>query len=220
MLVSHSRRFILFPDPMGACPWVSHALSPWVDQPLQRHKGIGGTFFEGMSPAEAELAFDVAGHAYRNYTRIALVRNPFIKMAQLYDRIAASDRMWRMRSLVGVNAPHYTQWLAGTQPNGNGAAFHAAGPRWRRFGAWSASDWCNGRVSHVVPAETAERDLPQIFRQIGISPDFVVRPIDTLRLRQPVSSRYDPQAIAIIRERYEWDLQFYESQSADLRLVA
>ncbi len=220
MLISHSHRFILFPDPMGACPWVTHALMPWMDQPLQRHKGMGGIFFQGMSPAEAEWAFDMAGYAYRSYTRIAIVRNPYTKMAQLYDRIAATDRLWRMSQRVGRTAPSFTQWLASTRPNGNGAAMTSAGPRWRRFGAWSAVDWCQDRVTHVVRAETAEQDLPEIFREVGVSPVFTDRPLDALRLRQPVSGRYDAAAKNLIRERYDWDLQFYEAEPTDLRLVA
>lgn len=220
MLVSHRRRFILFPDPMGACPWMTHALVPWMDEPLQRHKGMGGFFFQGMSPAEAELAFDMAGYAFRSYTRIAIIRNPFTKMAQLYDRIAATDRVWRMRQRVGASVPDYDRWLATTRPNGNGAALTSAGPRWRRFGAWSAANWCGDRVSHLVRAETAEQDLPEIFRDIGIRPEFAGRPIDTLRVRQPVSARYGAEATQLIRQRYQWDLQFYETQPADLRLVA
>lgn len=220
MLVSHSRRFILFPDPMGACPWITRALMPWIDQPLQRRKGMGGVFFQGMSPAEAECAFDMAGYAYRNYTRIAIVRNPYKKMAQLYDRIAATDQIWRMGQRVGLSVPDFSTWLDSTRPNGNGAAFTSAGPRWRRFGAWSAADWCQDRVTHVVRAETADQDLPEIFREIGVNPIFTDRPLDVLRLHQPVSARYDAASDRLIRERYEWDLQFYENEPADLRLLA
>ena len=220
MLVSHRYRFILFLDPLGACPWMAQALLPWIDQPLPPRRGMGSHFFQGMSPAEAELAFDAAGLAYRNYTRIAIVRNPFTKMAQLYDRIAASDRLWQMRRRVGVSVPEYTRWLASIRPDGNGAAFTSAGPRWRRFGAWSAMNWCQDRVTHVVRAETAEQDLSDIFRDIGVTPSFGARPIDTLRVRQPVSARYGPEANQLIRERYKWDLQLYEKQPADLRLVA
>ncbi|WP_341367999.1 hypothetical protein [Yoonia sp. BS5-3] len=199
---------------------MTHALLPWMDQPLQRHKGMGSHFFQGMSPAEAELAFDMAGYAFRNYTRVAIVRNPLTKMAQLYDRIAATDRVWRMRRRVGVTVPDFTTWLAGTRPNGNGAAMTAAGPRWRRFGAWSALDWCQDRVTHVVKAETAERDLPEIFHNIGIKPHFGARPIDTLRVHQPVSARYSPEATRMIEDRYQWDLDFYGFQPAELLLVA
>lgn len=221
MLISHSYRFALFPEPMGACPWIDLALDPWLDQPVATTKNAvaGSYFFRDMSPSEAELAFDMAGFAFRSYTRIAIVQNPYAKMAQLYDRIAATDRVWRTRRMLGFKNPEFTRWLRSTQPNGNGAAFHT-GPRWRRFGAWSAAEWCGDRITHVVRAETAEQDLPEIFRGIGIAPAFGGRAIDALKLGQSVTSRYDDEARTLIRERYEWDLQLYSRLSADLLQVA
>lgn len=219
MIVSHRCRFVLFPDPMGACPWVERALEPWCDQPIGRDKGTGSYFFRGMSPAEAELAFDMAGFAFRTYTRIAIIRNPYTKMAQIYDRIAATDRMWRMRRRIGAGNPDFAGWLRNTRSNGNGAAM-TGGPRWRRFGAWSAEDWCSDRITHIVRAEMAEIELPKIFSEIGISPAVGGHAIDTLRLEQPVASRYDIASSTLIRDRYQWDLRLYDGQDADLQMVA
>jgi hypothetical protein len=38
-----------------------------------------------MSPAEAELAYNLSDLRFRDYTRIAVIQNPLRKMAQLYD---------------------------------------------------------------------------------------------------------------------------------------
>ncbi len=222
MLVSHRCQFVLFPDPMGACPWITRALDPWLDQPVigDRGSNAGSHFFRNMSPAEAELAFDMAGFAFRNYTRIAIIRNPFNKMSQLYDRIAVSDKIWRMRRSVGAGDPSFTRWLGGTRPNGSGAA-PLGGPRWRRFGAWSAKNWCGDHISHIVRAENAEEELAAVFKDIGISPALGGRSLDMIKLLQPANSRYDAEARAIMHDRYDWDMRFYgRANSSNLRLVA
>lgn len=219
--MSHSCRFVLFPDPMGACPWIARALEPWLDQPIVGKRGatMGSHFFCDMSPAEAELAFDMAGFAFRNYARIAIIRNPLNKMPQLYDRIAATDKVWRMRRRVGASNPSFTRWLSSTRPNGFGAA-PLGGPRWRRFGAWSAEDWCGDHISHIVRAEHAEDELSKVFQEIGLSPVFGGRALDALKLKQPSWARYGQEAREIVRDRYAWDLSFYENNSAVLKLVA
>ncbi|MEL6838162.1 MAG: hypothetical protein AAFP85_02650 [Pseudomonadota bacterium] len=221
MLVSHRCRFILFPDPMGACPWIARALEPWLDQPVvgTRNAMTQSYFFRDMSPAEAELAFDMAGFAFRNYTRIAIVRNPVNKMVQLYDRIARTDKIWRMRRSVGVGDPGFTRWLASTRPNGAGAS-PLGGPRWRRFGAWSGQDWCADHVSHVVRAENAQDELAEVFQDIGISPAFGGRALDALTLMRSAESRYDAEARRIMKDRYAWDLALYARNADNLRLVA
>lgn len=210
MLVSHRCRFILFPDPMGACPWISHALEPWLDQPIvgTRNALTKSYFFRDMSPAEAELAFDMAGFAFRNYTRIAIVQNPAEKMVALYERIAKSDKMWRMRRSMGLGDPSFARWLAHTRPNGQGAA-PLGGPRWRRFGAWSGRDWCADYVSYVVRAENARTELAGVFRDIGLSPAFGAQARDALERPQEKPSYVTPEARKILQERYSWDFALY-----------
>ncbi|MDX8350382.1 hypothetical protein SLH49_20530 [Cognatiyoonia sp. IB215446] len=221
MLVSHRYQFIVFPDPLGACPWISRALEPWLDQPIvgSRNATTQSNFFRDMSPAEAELAFDVAGFAFRKYTRIAIVRHPAQKMVQLYDRIAKTNKIWRMRRSVGVGDPGFTRWLASTRPNGYGAA-PFGGPRWRRFGAWSGEAWCGDYVSHVVRAENAEEELTEVFHGLGISPGFSGHALDALTLMQPTQSRYNAEARTILRNRYAWDLNLYGHEAKNLQLVA
>lgn len=220
MLVSHSCRFVLFLDPLGACPWVERALKPWLDQPVAgcRAATTSTYFFKGMSPAEAELAFDMSDLAFRSYTRIAVVRNPFAKMEQLYRQIAATDPIWRMRDSVGVGAPAYLRWLRSTRPHGHGAG-HIGSPRWRKFGAWSARAWCGDRISHVVRAETAERDLAPILSGLGINAQLGGRASD-LSARLIAQTEADPRVRELIYARYHWDMQFYQPSKPDLRLVA
>ncbi len=221
MLVSHRCQFIVFSDPLTSCDWMQKTLAPWSDQniaPAKRkiHKTL---FFDGMSPAEAELAFDLSDLPFRNYTRIAVVQNPFRRMAQLYDRITATDPIWRLRRYAGMQVPDFGTWLHSTKPNGKGAGF-PHGPRWRRFGAWSADAWADGRVTHFVRAENADADLRDVFRQMGVAPLFSAPMGDGRPHKFHEMLRYDATTIDLIRHRYRADLRLYQTATPDLRLVA
>ncbi|WP_296427363.1 hypothetical protein [Yoonia sp.] len=220
MFVSHSCRFVVFPDPLGACPWMARALQPWLDQPVaaDQHSSGAITLFDGMTPAEAELAFDIMGMPFRNYVRIAIVRNPYLKMSQLYDRIADTDRVWQLRRRLGASDPDFARWLRSTRADHVGAG-HRTGPRWRRFGAWSAKEWCGDHITHIARAEFAKHDLTQAFKAIGICPAFGGRASDANYVL-PVGRHYDSASTDLIRKRYDWDLSFYEGAGPHLRLVA
>ncbi len=207
MLVCHSKRFILFNDPLGACPWIEDVLSPWIDQPVADNIATARHtyFFKDMSPTEAELAFDIMGLPFRSYRRIAIVRDPFAKMEDLYDRIADTDRLWQMRGRIGMGAPDYVRWLRRTRPCRNGAG-NSASPRWRRFGAWTVRAWCDGRISHVIRAESAAQDILRVLGPLGVNPAI---PEDTNRSLRPARYREVPQVKALIGARYHWDLRHY-----------
>ncbi|MEJ6403163.1 hypothetical protein [Yoonia sp. 2307UL14-13] len=210
--MSHRYQFVLFPDPLNACPWVGPALRPWLDQPVasSRNGNAGIPFFHGMSPAEARLAFDVQGLNFGDYTRIAIIRNPYAKMAQLYYRIAMTDPLWRMRDHVGIDIPRFGRWLRMTRPDGLGAGYRGSA-RWRRFGAWSAEHWCGPHVTHTVRADAAAEELTTVFDKIGISPAFGDRTV-----HEPTGQRlarlYDSESWALIRQRYRHDLLRYRMQ--------
>lgn len=220
MLVSHSHRFVIFTDPMGACPWISSALGPWLDQPIaaDASQNAETILFHGMTPKEAEFAFDTMGFAFRNYTRIAIIRHPLFKLSELYDRIAATDRIWRLRRRLGATDPDFCRWLHSVRPDGLGAG-HRSSPRWRRFGAWSAKAWCADSVTHTVRAEYAKGDLIQVFAEIGLTPVFDKIKHDAPRYL-PAHHRYDAQAQALLNNRYAWDLGLYDSDGSNLRRIA
>lgn len=220
MLISHRCRFIIFADPLTHCDWVQQAFAPWSDQEVAPFKTLGKTvFFHGMSPTEAEVAFARRDLPFNNYTRIALVQNPFRRMVHLYDRIAATDPVWRIRRRLGLPVPDFRTWLEYTKPDSHGAA-RAFGPRWRRFGAWSTTAWANDRVTHFVRAETANDDLRRVFGRIGVTPLFQAPDQSNAVHKFREMLRYDTAAIQIIRDRYAADLKLYHSAAPELRLVA
>lgn len=220
MFVSHRHRFIVFTDPLGACPWLASTLEPWLDQAIAPDiNHSADTFlFSGMSPKEAELAFDTMGFAFRRYTRIAIVRNPVFKLSELYDRIAATDRIWQLRRRLGAPDPDFSRWLYSVRPDGMGAG-HRSSPRWRRFGAWSGKAWCGDYVTHTVRAECAKYDLTKVFSEIGLSPVFSAMANDASK-HLPRRDRYDHAAQSVLQDRYAWDIAFYNQHMPNLRLAA
>ena len=221
MLISHRHRFVVFLDPLGSCQWVRRTLDPWLDQPVGSSKTADTTtvFFHGMSPAEAELAFDMSGHPFRNYMRIAIVQNPFVRIVQLYDRIAAVDPIWQARRRLGLQNPDFVRWLHHTRADGYGAGY-PRGPRWRRFGSWSADTWCDGRISHIARAEHAKEDLQTIFRQRDIALSIDCRAIGQNSNTAIEMERYDLASATLIQSRYASDLGFYQQHQNELSLVA
>ena len=219
MLVSHRYKFVLFSDPLGTCSWISGALQPWLDHPVTsvQRKGTETLLFQDMSPAEAALAFDKLGLDFQSYTRIAIIRNPYAKMAQLYYRIAITDPVWRGRLHLGLELPRFNRWLRSTRTNGQGAGYRM-GQRWRRFGAWSADSWCKDHITHRVRAGDAAKELMPIFSGIGLSPAFGYRSIHELG-RQRLARLYDQASCDLIRARYSSDLALYQSDLPKLRLI-
>lgn len=165
------------------------------------------------------MAFDLSGLPFHNYTRIAVIQNPFRRMAHLYDRIAATDPVWRLRKRAGWAVPDFGTWLENTKPDGNGAGF-AVGPRWRKYGAWSAEAWADGRITHFVRAETVADDLRDVFRKMGVAPVFADKRDEQEMHRFAEMLRYDAMTMDIIRQRYSSDLKLYHKPAPVLRLVA
>jgi hypothetical protein len=219
MLVSHRKKFIVFEDPLGACPWIARSLQPWLDQPImaERVRGAETPFFNGMSPDEAALAFDMQGLVFRDYARIAIIRNPYAKMAQLYYRIAMTDPVWRMRQHLGLHIPKFEHWLRHTRSTGRGAGY-PGGTRWRKFGAWSADAWCGDHITHTVRASHAVGDLKEVFAGLGIAPAFGDRRVHELGA-QRLSRLYDNESNKLIQKRYQSDLALLKSETTHLRLV-
>lgn len=206
MIVSHARRFVLFPDPLGGSPLLVNGLESFGDPEIVGQKpGMAGRpFFTDMSPVEAEWAFDSLDLPFRSYIRIAVIENPFSRMVRLYERIAENDPLWIVRKRAGFRARDFCSWLQTTNTEGFGAAGRH-GPRWRRFGSWSAKHWCGDHITHVIRQEAIEDDLHPVLAALGLAPAF-----DTGFARGPKPIRlndyYNERSTALIKERYAWDL--------------
>lgn len=220
MIISHRCHLVLFFDPLEPCQWLQQALAPWADQPVA--PGNHGTrqtpFHQDMTPAEARTAFTRAGLDFDSYTRIAVVQNPFRKLAGLYDRTRRTDPIWRIKSRAGWQVPDFRSWLISGQYGCSGPLARLA-PRWRRFGALSTKTWAAGQINSFVRAEFAASDLRIAMRQLDVVPavDLVAK---QKTHRFPELLRYDSETLAIVRRRFGADLRLYGGLGAGLDLVA
>lgn len=206
MIISHARKFIVFGDPLGAGDAVESILSPFGDVEICAHPHTS-PFFHGMSPVEAEWAFDAAGFAFHSYLRIAITENPYLRLARLYDRIAQTDTVWQLRHLAGIGPPPFSSWLKSTRADGVGGG-HRNSPRWRRQGAWSSKIWESGRIDHVIRTEAVEEDMQPILAALGIAPGMTDAKQDLLA-RDAWLLRYDEKSVELVSRRYAWDLAQY-----------
>lgn len=206
MIISHSRKFIVFNDPLDSGHEIERALFPFGDVSIQALPNANGhpPFFHGMTPIEAEWAFDAAGFAFQTYLRISIVESPFARLSRLYDRIAQTDKFWQFRRLAGLGQPSFTSWLQTTKADGFGAG-HRNSPRWRQYGSWSTRHWERGRVNHTIRVEEAEDDLGPVLRELGIAPSALPPRQDRFS-RETLLANYTSQSSEFVSRRYGWDL--------------
>lgn len=221
MFISHRYRFIVFPDPLGSCRWLNRALAPWVDQHIGAAPGArrDTLLFQAMTPQEAEIAFALMGRAFDSYTKIAIVENPYKRMARLYERIVQMDPVWQLRGKVGLANPTFGSWLEKTKARGVGAGTRFS-PRWQRLGAWSADAWADGRINRFVRADNAAQDLQRVFDQMITAPVIVSPAQEHRDTSFKEMSRYDAKSTKLIEQRYKSDLQIFHTQRHDLHLAA
>jgi len=217
MIISHARKFIVFGDPLGAGDEVEAILNPFGDVEVGT-RPRNSPFFHGMTPTEAEWAFDAAGFAFQSYLRIAIIENPFSRLARLYDRIAQTDTVWQLRHLTGIGPPSFASWLKSVHIDGLGAG-HRNSPRWRQQGAWSSKIWESGRITHRIRAEAAEEDLQPVLCALGIAPGTMVTSHDSLA-REAWLQRYDQKSTELVTRRYAWDLAQYGYSAPRHRKIA
>ncbi|QQA43072.1 hypothetical protein [Pelagovum pacificum] len=173
-------------------------------------RGPDSPFYRYMPPDEAVWRFDAMGLDFYKYHRITCVRDPFPRLAALFDRIHAA------RPLTGLRrhdrAERFQRWLATTRPDGPGAGGRPD-QLWRRYGAWSAENWCGGKITHVIRRERLDTDLAEVCADIGFAPGGVpvVPPDDP----DDWLGHYGPEAIAHVRSHYAWDLDVLGYGTAD-----
>jgi hypothetical protein len=220
MIISHQCHFVVFFDPLSSHQWLQLALSPWADQ----HVSSTGRatqktpFYIGMTPTEAKAEFARQGLDFDKYRRIAIVQNPYRRLAALYDRIRSSDPLWRLKSLTGVQTPDFRSWLVEGQYTSKGLLSRLL-PGWRRQAAMSTEEWAAGLIDNFVRAEFAGVDLPAAMRQLDVVP------VVNFAAYQPQHRfaemlRYDRETMGVISGRFANDLRLYQGLRTRLDLVA
>jgi hypothetical protein len=218
MIISHRHRFIFFHNPITGSDALRRYLDAWSDEPVVdfRARMPDQPFHHYMNPEEAEYTFRIQGWNFNSYARITCVRNPYTRLPALYDRIRKIDPVWRLKSTLGLSLPRFENWLSDTSPNGTGGRGTPT-QVWRRYGAWSAADWCADRITHVIPIEKVARLMPPILRELDIP-----RPEDPEILSAPKSSprALTPQAANLIGSRYATDISAFGYAPFDISAAA
>ncbi|RYG91502.1 hypothetical protein EU803_10450 [Loktanella sp. IMCC34160] len=220
MIICHSRRFIYFSNPFCGSDRVRALLDPWNEEPVVafEQRIPERPFYTHMSPTEAEWTFDALGLKFNDYDRITNLRSPFDRLPEVYEAVERSDPIWRMRKRSGVGVPTFENWLARTRPNGRGAGGRAH-QRWRRFGTWSAEDWCAGRITRVLRCHRMNQDLGALFADLGIAPSKPIPP-GCDACTDKGQELLTPRAVAMISERYATEISEYGYQVPDLNIAA
>lgn len=220
MIICHSRRFIYFSNPFCGSGRVRALLDPWNEEPIVSYaqRIPERPFYTHMSPTEAEWTFDALGLNFGDYRRITSLRSPFDRLPEVYEEIERSDRIWRMRKRSGVGIPTFESWLARTRPNGRGAGGRVH-QRWRRFGTWSAEEWCAGRITRVLCCHRMNEDLGALLTELGIAPSKPLPPgcDGNAELGHALLTQ---GSVTMIAQRYAREIQQYGFQPPKLALAA
>lgn len=223
MIISHSRRLIVFSFPKTGSESLRALLAPLAEEPVLpwRQRSRLCPFYPHMPPREAAAAFRARGWDFDGYRRVTVVRNPYPRLVSLYRMICEVDGLWTLRRRLGLGVPSFGRWLAGTRPDGRGGGGRPH-QRWRRFGAWSARSWIHdedGRplVTDVLRLEHLEAELPPVLSALDLSPP---QNLPVLNAREPVAweSWYGDAERALVAARYAWDLEtFYRNRAPPRR---
>lgn len=219
MIVSHSRRFIVFSFPKTGSESLRALLAEYGEEPVRpwRTRSRLYPFYPHMPPVEAARVFRARGWDFGAYRRITVVRNPYPRLVSLYRMIAEVDGLWQLRRRAGLPVPSFATWLAGTRPDGRGGGGRPH-QRWRRYGAWSAQSWIHdaaGRVlvTDVLRLENLTAELPPLLDSLRL-PRPGSLPTVNARPRTRWQDWYGPAEAALVARRYAWDIaSFYKSST-------
>lgn len=208
MIISHSRKFIVFSNPKTGSESLRKLFAPWSEVPIvpYRSRDAGRPFYPHMPPTEVAQVFEGMGWDFDSYMRITVVRNPYDRLVSLYRMIAEVDRLWLTRRGLGLGQTPFPVWLSRTAVNGRGGGGRDY-QRWRKFGTWSAEYWCAGLTTHVLRLEHLESDLMPVLSALNLAPG--VLPQVNRRPRVDVASYYDDRSLAQVARRYAYDLRTF-----------
>lgn len=220
MIICHSRRFIYFSNPFCGSSRVRDLLEPWNEEPIVAYdqRIPERPFYTHMSPTEAEWTFDALGLNFGDYRRITSLRSPFDRLPEVYEEIERTDPIWRMRKRSGVGIPTFDNWLARTRPDGRGAGGRPH-QRWRRFGTWSAEQWCADRITQVLCCHRMNDDVSSLLKDLGVAPSKPLPPGCDANVEQG-HALLTSRSVAMICERYGREIEEYGFKPPDLQIAA
>ncbi len=213
MIISHTRRLIIFSNPKTGSESLRAAFGPLAEEPVVpwRHTNWLYPFYPHMPPSEAQRVFQARGWDFHAYTRVTGIRNPYPRLVSLYRMIRRSDRIWKLRQASGLPVPDFATWLRGTRTQGRGGGGHIH-QRWRRFGTYSVRAWTHGGgdqslVSHILRLEHLAQDAGPLLEAFALSADAIPH----LNAAGSTEWRdwYDAASRSLVQQRYAEELQAF-----------
>jgi hypothetical protein len=197
MRFSHRYRYIFFSNPKTGSESVRLLLTPFNDARLVTSQTATREhpFHAHMRPFDTRAAFANFGWDFDRYYRFTFVRNPWKRLASLYEMIVRLD---------STNKKPFDHWLRDSQTDGDGG-----GPgTWRKYGAYSLKNFAGDDGGKLLVNEVFRLEdidsLPAVLRARGIPiPPYMMMPrINGSRTGVPYRLRYTPELVQLVADRY------------------
>jgi hypothetical protein len=200
MRISHRHKFVFFSSPKTGSESMRALLDPLSDvRDVQFPRATPAfPFYSHIRPIEVKAAFDRFGWRYDDYYRFVFVRNPWQRLASLYQMVR------RLNPRFGRS---FGDWLRATRPYGIGGGGPDAA-RWLKYGTYSLDAYAgdgNGRllVDEVFRLEDMA-SVPERLRARGIplAAHTLVPWVNQAETAPDLGQLYTPELIELVGERY------------------
>lgn len=200
MRLSHQHKFIFFANPKTGSKSMRGLLNPYNEIADRRFLQTTEEepFYTHMRPIEVREIFAKRGWPFGEYYRFVFVRNPWTRLASVYDMICRADREFNLS---------FAAWLQSIKTSGEGGG----GPewqRWRRYGTYSIESFAGDDSGQLLVDDIFRLEDIQLVpdrlraRGIPIPPGETVPWLNRAETEQDLLRHYTPELVALVRERY------------------
>lgn len=234
MLISHRKKFIFtktkktagtsvesvfepFCMPEGTWAQMHYAPEQVSPDGVIGYRGPGGRSSEWWNHMSAELIRTKVGEAiWDDYFKFTVIRNPFDKLVSGFHMIEAN----RLEAGFGQGLKRSVKRLTG---HALPIDLIVGETPVERFRSWILAggmieDRCNYMINdevcvdYFIRFEALEDGLREVFMRIDEDPSFSSLPNFKSNFRKskiPTSDYYDDETEAIVRQRFAWELDFF-----------
>jgi hypothetical protein len=212
MRISHKNKFIFFSFPKTGSESLRQMLDIHSDvfDVSFKNKTKENPFYSHISPHEMREIFNQNGWDYDSYYKIICVRNPYERLASLYEMIY---RKWPIK-------PPFSWWINSidNKKNGGGGKNHE---RWRKYGAYSLEHFIKSDdkiiVDEIIKLEDFDKKIPQLFKKLNLIIDdsFLVLKKNIGKRKRSTQSYYNKKTSNLVKRRYSWEINKFNYKLKD-----